>query len=80
MSLKAWTTLLTLEQVSDRIQFSQHTIRRWTKRHLAEFPQPLRIGPQREWRFRETDIEDWIDGQQRKPSPKRRQGFVRNVA
>ena len=71
------TQLLTLAQVARRIGFSIHTIRKWTKHHLAGFPQPLRMGPQREWRWREIDVEQWIDRQERKPSPKRRQGIMK---
>ena len=77
MSLKDQTTLLTTDEVAGRIKFSVHTIRKWVGRHLCEFPQPLRLGPQREWRFRESDIAAWLD---RKPAPKRRRGMLKERA
>jgi predicted DNA-binding transcriptional regulator AlpA len=70
------TYLLTLPQVARRIGFSTHTIKKWVKHHLARFPQPLRIGPHRLWRWREVDIERWIDGQASRPHHKRVQGFM----
>ena len=70
------TYLLTLPQVARRVGFSTHTIKKWVKHHLARFPQPLRIGPHRLWRWREVDIERWIDGQESRPHRKRMQGVM----
>jgi predicted DNA-binding transcriptional regulator AlpA len=73
------TQLLTLPQVARRIGFSTHTIKKWVTRHLAAFPQPMRIGPHRSWRWREIDIETWIDRCKRKPAAKRMQGVMRDA-
>jgi predicted DNA-binding transcriptional regulator AlpA len=73
------TELFTRRQVARRIKFSEHTIRKWVKLKMTGFPQPIRIGPQREHRWRAGDIETWIDRQERHPSPKRRQGVMREV-
>jgi predicted DNA-binding transcriptional regulator AlpA len=73
------TELLNRKQVARRIKFSEHTIIKWVKYHQASFPEPIRCGPQREHRWRAGDIEQWIDRQERKPSPKRRQGIMREV-
>jgi predicted DNA-binding transcriptional regulator AlpA len=77
MRIERGTQLLTKAQVARRIGFSIHTITKWTKHHLCAFPQPLRIGAQREWRWRQIDIETWIDRQERKPSRKRYRGVLR---
>lgn len=46
--------LLTIEQVAARLSFSTHTIRKWFKQRQYGFPQPVKIGQRREWRWRET--------------------------
>ena len=76
MSIKDRTTLLTLAQVSERIQFSTHTILGWVHRKQVGFPKPLHVGPQRERRWRECDIADWLDRQEAKPAPKKLQGVM----
>lgn len=57
--------LLTITQVSERVSFSPHTLRKWTYRKVSGWPQPRRCGPQGEWRWREPDITAWIDRQPR---------------
>lgn len=71
------TQLLTIQQVARRIAFSVHTIRKWVKYKLAAFPEPLRVGPNRQWRWREIDIELWLDRQERKPAAKRYRGALK---
>lgn len=71
------TELLTRKQVARRIKFSEHTIKKWVKNKLAAFPKPIPCGPQREHRWRAGDLEQWIDLQERKPSPKRYRGALR---
>jgi predicted DNA-binding transcriptional regulator AlpA len=43
---------------------------------LKLFPEPIKVGPQREHRWRSADIELWIDRQQRHPAPKRLRGAL----
>ena len=57
----AGTHLLTIEQVAERLRFSTHTIRKWVKQRQCGFPQPVRIGQRREWRWRETDLAESIE-------------------
>jgi predicted DNA-binding transcriptional regulator AlpA len=52
------TELLTRKQVARRIKFSEHTIIKWVKYHQNGFPDPLRIGGQREHRWRAGDIDN----------------------
>ena len=73
------TELVTRKQVARRIKFSEHTIKKWTKNKVTGFPQPIKIGPQREHRWRAGDIEQWIDRQERHPAPKRRQGIIKEI-
>lgn len=63
LTLKEQTTLLTIAQVAKRIKFSVETIKKWTYRKVSGWPQPMRCGPQGEWRWREVDILRWVKGQ-----------------
>ena len=72
MNLREQTTLLTLDEVADRIQFSPHTLAKWTSGKLSGWPQPIPCGPQRERRWREADIAAWIQRQSKTPAPKRK--------
>ena len=73
----AGTHLLTIEQVAERLRFSTHTIRKWVKQRQCGFPQPVKIGQRREWRWRETDLAEWIESQQRNPAAKKLRGAVK---
>ena len=76
MNLREQTTLLTAEQVARRIRFSTHTIAKWTSGRLSGWPMPIPCGPQRERRWREIDIAQWVLRQASDPAPKRRQGAL----
>ena len=72
MNLREQTTLLTAEQVARRIKFSTHTIAKWTSQRLSGWPMPIPCGPQRERRWREIDIAQWVRRQMKEPAPKRK--------
>ena len=71
-----FTRLLTREQVANRIAYSPYTIDRWVKLKLVGFPLPIKVGPQREHRWKAADIELWIDRQSRHPALKRLRGAL----
>ena len=52
--------LLSFHQVQPQVQLSRVTIRRWEKE--GKFPKHIKLG--RSIRWRESDIQNWIDGLQ----------------
>ena len=53
--------LLRLADVEKRVALKRTAIYRWIA--LGDFPKPVRMGP-RSSRWRESDVQGWIDGLQ----------------
>ncbi len=73
----AGTRLLTPEEAAERIGYSVHTLRKWVKRKMCGFPPPVKLGAKRLWRFREWELDAWIEMSARTPAPKRLVGIVK---
>lgn len=58
--------LLTVKEVQERLKISESTLFRMMKRNELK---GFRIGGGRQWRFEESDVEDYIKRQQAKPEP-----------
>ena len=78
--VKTLTQLLTRAEVAARVGFAPSTIAKWTKNKLAGWPQPIKVGPHRQHRWRAADVELFIDHQARNPSPKRLRGALAREA
>lgn len=52
--------LLTVREVAERLQVSRSTVRRW----VADGSLPAMVMPSGAFRFREADLETWLEGRQ----------------
>ncbi len=67
MSVLMESSYFTLQQVAERLQVSEMTVRRWVTR--GELP-AIKLGQQ--WRIRDDDLREFLEARRKSPNEPRR--------